>query len=77
MHKNCHKSYLDSKPALHKCRVDKFLEVLKGTFILEKQAQNINMFKALLKKNKSLLNNIDFRKEACIISKKNPQYEYF
>ena len=28
MHKNCHKSYLDSKPALHKCRVDKFLEVL-------------------------------------------------
>ena len=28
MHKNCHKSYLDSEPALHKCRVDKFLEVL-------------------------------------------------
>ena len=22
MHKNCHKSYLDSEPALHKCRVD-------------------------------------------------------
>ena len=30
MHKNCHKSYLDSEPALHKCRVDKFLEVLSG-----------------------------------------------
>ena len=28
MHKNCHKSYLDSEPALHKCRVDTFLEVL-------------------------------------------------
>ena len=28
MHKNFHKSYLDSEPALHKCRVDKFLEVL-------------------------------------------------
>ena len=28
MHKNCHKSYLDSEPALHKCRLDKFLEVL-------------------------------------------------
>ena len=41
------------------------------------QAQNLNIVKALLKKRKSLLNNIDFRKEACIISKKNPQYEYF
>ena len=42
-----------------------------------KQAQSLNTFKLLLKKNRALLNDISFHKEACFVPHKDPEYIYY
>ena len=52
---------------------------LSWNFIVNivKQAQSLNIFKSLLKKNRALLDDISFHKEACIVSHKDPVYIYY